>query len=97
MTPAQLFDAIYADDPNGGPLTGRKCVQCQRVNLNRKLAPLGLRITSAGRGSTERTYTLSIWLRPPRTCGWPVADDGQPRLSDFGFFDDPPTTEDERA
>jgi hypothetical protein len=49
-TPAQLFQSIYADDPNGGPLTGRKAMCVQRTNLNKKLALLGLRVTSAGSG-----------------------------------------------
>jgi hypothetical protein len=59
-TPAQLFDAIYNDSPDGGPLTGRKAVQVQRVNLNRKIAPLGLRIKSAGSGFRDCTYELGI-------------------------------------
>jgi hypothetical protein len=50
-TPARLFDAIYADSRNGGPLTGRKAMQVQRVNLNRRLAPLALRVTSGGAGA----------------------------------------------
>ena len=59
-TPAQLFDALYVDSIDGGPLTGRKAVQVQRVNLNRKLAPLGLHIRSAGSGFRDRAYELSI-------------------------------------
>jgi hypothetical protein len=96
VTPAQLFQSIYADDPNGGPLTGRKAVQVQRVNLNRKLAPIGLRIKSAGSGFRDRTYELTIWLWPSRRGVTPASDDKQMLLSDFGFFD-PTTTEDERA
>ena len=57
-TPTRLFDAIYADDSDGGPLTGRKAMQVQRVNLNRRLAPLGLRITSGGAGRAGGLYTL---------------------------------------
>ena len=86
-TPTQLFEAIYAGDPNGGPLTGRKAVQIQRVNLNRKLAPLGLRIKSAGSGYRDRAYELSIWLRPTSVSPTGGAAPGQMLLSDFGFFD----------
>ena len=57
-TPARLFDAIYADSIDGGPLTGRKAVQVQRVNLNRSLAPLALRVTSGGAGRAGGVYTL---------------------------------------
>jgi hypothetical protein len=60
MTPAHLFNVIYADSIDGGPLTGRKAVQVQRVNLNRKIAPLGLRIESAGSGFREGVYELEI-------------------------------------
>ena len=59
-TPAQLFQAIYADDPNGGPLVGRKTIHVQRRNLNQRIAPLGLRVESAGPGFRDRAYELSI-------------------------------------
>ena len=94
-TPAQLFQSIYADDPNGGPLAGRKVMQVQRVNLNKKLAPLGLRITSAGSGYRDRAYELTLWLRPPSAQWPPTSDPKQILLSDFGIFE-PPTTEDKR-
>ena len=88
VTPAQLFDAIYSDSIDGGPLTGRKAVQAQRVNLNRKLAPLGPRIKSAGSGYRDRAYELTLWLRPSRAHEWPSVEDGQMRLSDLRIFDD---------
>lgn len=81
-TPAQIFDALYANSIDGGPVTGRKAVQVQRCNLNRKLAPLGLRIKSAGSGYRDRAYELTIWLRPTDR-----AAPAQMLLSDFGFFD----------
>jgi hypothetical protein len=38
VTPERLFAAIYADSIDGGPLTGRKAMHVQRVNLNRRPA-----------------------------------------------------------
>jgi hypothetical protein len=84
ITPAQLFNLIYADSIDGGPLTGRKAVQVQRCNLNQKILPLGLRIQSAGSGYRDGVYELR------------ESTPKQMLLSDFGFFD-PPTSEDERA
>ena len=84
---------VWADDPNGGPLTGRKAVCVQRVNLNRKLAPLGLRIKSAGSGFRDGVYELTLWMRPTSAQWPPASDPKQMLLSDFGFFD-PATTED---
>src|SRR5262245_52905055 len=57
-TPERLFNAIYADAINGGPLTGRKAICVQRVNLNRKLAPLYLRISTGGSGRAGGIYEL---------------------------------------
>jgi hypothetical protein len=60
VTPEQLYTAIYADSIDGGPLTGRKAMQVQRVNLNRRIAPLALHIKSAGSGSRDRAYEFVI-------------------------------------
>jgi hypothetical protein len=60
VTPARLFEALYSDSIDGGPLTGRKAVQVQRVNLNRRIAPLGLRIRSAGSGYRDAVYEIEI-------------------------------------
>ncbi len=94
VTPAQLFEVIYADAIDGGPLTGRKAMHVQRVNLNKKLVAIGLRITSAGSSYRDRTYELTLWFKPPirERNAWPAVEDGQMRLSDFGIFD-PPTEE----
>ena len=64
VTPERLFNSIYADSIDGGPLTGRRSVQVQRVNLNRRIAPLGLRIHSAGSGYRDTAYTFEIFGRP---------------------------------
>ena len=58
VTPAQLFEAIYADDPNGGPLCGRKTIHVQRRNLNCRIAPLGLQLNPRAR-ATEKEFTNS--------------------------------------
>ena len=60
VTPAELFEALYSNSIDGGPLTGRKAVQVQRVNLNRQLAPLGLHIRSAGSGHRDAVYEFEI-------------------------------------
>ena len=59
-TPERLFNAIYADSIDGGPLTGRKAMAVQRVNLNRKLAPLLLKVSSGGSGRAGGVYELSV-------------------------------------
>ena len=60
VTPAQLFAALFANDPNGGPLSGKKAIHVQRRNLNKKLAPLGLHIRSAGSGFRDGIYEFEI-------------------------------------
>jgi hypothetical protein len=74
VTPAQLFDALYVDSIGGGPLTGRKAVQVQRCNLNRKIAPLGLHIRSAGSGFRDGVYEIEF--REPRET--PAANGSRP-------------------
>ena len=64
VTPEQIFQSIYADDPNGGPLCGRKAIHVQRWNLNRRIAPLGLHIRSAGSGFREGVYEFETSGRP---------------------------------
>ena len=59
VTPQRLFDAIYADRIHGGPATGAKAVATRRCNLNSRLAPLGLHITSNGFGRAG-LYTLEV-------------------------------------
>jgi hypothetical protein len=59
-TPERLFNFIYANSIDGGPLTGRKSMAVQRVNLNRKLAPLHLKVSSGGSGRAGGVYELSV-------------------------------------
>jgi hypothetical protein len=58
-TPQRIFDQLFDGDRDGGPLTGSKTIQVQRLNLNRRLQPLGLVVTSAGSGSPA-LYTLAV-------------------------------------
>jgi hypothetical protein len=60
ITPERLFDALYANDPDGGPDTGRRAVCVQRVLTNQKLKPLGICITSTGRGRAGGFYELNL-------------------------------------
>jgi hypothetical protein len=59
-TPERLFDVIYASSIDGGPLTGRKAMAVQRVNLNRRLAPIHLKISSGGPGRAGGIYELCV-------------------------------------
>lgn len=45
-----LLERLYAEDVNGGPLSGLRCVYVRLYQLNRKLRPLGLRIAQRRRG-----------------------------------------------
>lgn len=47
-----LFDHVYSDDPDGGPLTGMKILAVHICGMNKKLKPFGFRIRSltVGRG-----------------------------------------------
>lgn len=46
----EIAARIYADRPDGGPLTANNCVTVAVVRANRKLRPLGLQLR-AGRGA----------------------------------------------
>lgn len=41
-----LFDRLYADDPDGGPLSGHKCLHTRIWLLNRKLRTKGKEIAA---------------------------------------------------
>jgi hypothetical protein len=45
-----LFDALYGDDPNGGPSTGNKVLAVWVTKLNKQLAAVGKRIKCTGWG-----------------------------------------------
>lgn len=45
-----LFERLYLNDAEGGPLTGRKILAVMVWHLNKKLKPLGYKIGSSGQG-----------------------------------------------
>lgn len=45
-----LFDRIYRDDPNGGPITGPRIIAIFVWDLNRKIAAYGQRIVGGRTG-----------------------------------------------
>jgi hypothetical protein len=65
ISPEQIFDAEYAADPNGGPLTGRHSVVVQRTVINRKISTLGLKIVASKNGGGA-VYTLEIARDPSK-------------------------------
>lgn len=51
----KIEDAVYADDPNGGPENANQCIRWFAFRANRKLAPHGLTVESQlGQGATAR-------------------------------------------
>lgn len=46
---ADLFDKIYGDEADGGPLTGLNCLHVRIWHINRKLKTVG-KVIRAGRG-----------------------------------------------
>jgi hypothetical protein len=46
----ELRDRIWADDPDGGPLTDTKCLHVHVAQLNALLCPLGICVRSQGGG-----------------------------------------------
>lgn len=51
-----LIDALYADDPNGGPLTVLQVVRVQIMHMRKKLAPYGWTIPNNKSGNGQGEY-----------------------------------------
>ena len=49
-TRAKLLNVLYADDPEGGPLSAVKCLHVRVSQLRRKLKPYGIYIMTADTG-----------------------------------------------
>lgn len=62
-TTAELFDLIYRDDENGGPLSGVAVIGVYLCNVRRKLSPLGLVL---GRSRETFCGRKRYWLEPGR-------------------------------
>jgi hypothetical protein len=50
ITAQELRDWVWADDPDGGPLTDTKCLHTHVAQLNALLRPLGIMVRSQGGG-----------------------------------------------
>lgn len=55
---SRLVKAVYADHPDGGPLTPEWCVSVTLSKMNKKLKDLGYRIQSTRTGSHVSLYGL---------------------------------------
>jgi hypothetical protein len=51
-----LCELVWADDPSGGPESGRKTIHVHVNQLNRRLAPFGIAV----RGSLTAGYRLVV-------------------------------------
>jgi hypothetical protein len=60
VTKNQIFDAVYGDDPNGGPLRGDLVVRVNVYHINKVLRKHGLRVTGrpGGPGAVYRLVKL---------------------------------------
>jgi hypothetical protein len=47
----QIVEAVYADDPNGGPENAIGALEAQMYHIRKKLAPYGVTITTLDFGS----------------------------------------------
>jgi hypothetical protein len=54
ITTQALRDAVWWDDPDGGPLTDRKCLHVHVAQLNALLRPLNIVVRSEGGGYCVR-------------------------------------------
>ena len=50
ITAQELRNWVWADDPDGGPLTDKKCLHVHVAQLNALLRPLGIAVRSQGGG-----------------------------------------------
>ena len=49
----RLFDKLYSDDPEGGPLSGMKSLHSRICMLNRKIEPIGWCIRGEHTGNSR--------------------------------------------
>jgi hypothetical protein len=57
ITAQELRDRVWADDPDGGPLTDTKCLHVHVAQLNVLLRPLGIMVRSRGGGYCIRSVS----------------------------------------
>lgn len=49
----KLFDYVYEDDPDGGPLSGMACLHVRIMYINRRLKNIGKRVLGTPSGRNE--------------------------------------------
>ena len=55
----ELINKVYADEPDGGPMTANNVVQVQKMHMQKKLSAFGLQITTTrGHGAIWRLEAL---------------------------------------
>ena len=54
-----LFDFVYADDPDGGPLSGKICLQAHVWQINRRLRVIG-KVIRAPKGGNRRATSYVL-------------------------------------
>lgn len=66
VTSERLFDSLYKDDADGGPLTGHKTLHTRIYHLNQKIKQNGI-VVRAGNGND--LYTVQLVQRRPNRLG----------------------------
>lgn len=63
LTRAELFNTIYHDDPNGGPLSDVNCISTMLIQLIPLIKSLGLELSIEG-PYTMRVYYIKLLPEP---------------------------------
>jgi len=58
LTPNQLVDRVYGNDPDGGPDDPYRCVMVAISQVNSKIRPLGMEIRRRGWGGPRVLVSL---------------------------------------
>lgn len=53
-----LIDAVYADDPDGGPDNAKNTLLVTEANMNKRLLPLGIRVGADRRGNQAALHGI---------------------------------------
>jgi DNA-binding response OmpR family regulator len=63
LTIKQLVDLVYADDPNGGPLSAQRSLNVIAHHANKQLATQGYQIRATHRGAGARYELVPLEKR----------------------------------